>query len=183
MNVFVLCSGRCGSQTFALACKSISNFTSGLETRANLFGPNRFDYPNQHIEVDNRLSWFLGSLHKKYKNKDVFYVHLKRNYKKVANSFLKRWEIPNKLSIIRAFANGIIMEGKDYNDKEKQQISDFFVETVNNNIEEFIKDKNHMTVNLQDNGKTFKEFLQIIEATGNIDDSLKIWRNVHNASM
>ena len=182
MNVFVLCSGRCGSKTFALACKPISNFTCGHETRANLFGDKRFIYPDQHIEVDNRLSWLLGSLHKSCKDKNVFYVHLKRNHQEVANSFLKRLSSHNNSSIINAFANGILMQNKSFIAQEKKEISDFFVKTVNENIEEFLIGKNHMIVNLQDNGETFKKFLQNINAVGDIEKSLKIWNSVHNAS-
>ena len=45
MNVFASCSGRCVPKTFALVSKPISNFTSGLETRANFI-----DYINFYAE-------------------------------------------------------------------------------------------------------------------------------------
>jgi hypothetical protein len=57
VNVFVLGRGRCGSTTFIRAYKHISNFTSGHETRARLLGEARLNYPDHHIEADNRLSW------------------------------------------------------------------------------------------------------------------------------
>ena len=56
MNVFVLCTGRCGSTTFACACRHIENYTAAHESRSHLAGPERFAYPEDHIEVDNRLS-------------------------------------------------------------------------------------------------------------------------------
>lgn len=56
MNVFVLNSGRCGSTTFIAACRHITNYSSGHESRATLIGEERLAYPTQHIEADNRLS-------------------------------------------------------------------------------------------------------------------------------
>ncbi len=62
MNVFVLGTGRCGTTTFMKACRHVTNCTSGHETRVNHVGPERLSYPSNHIEADNRLSWFLGRL-------------------------------------------------------------------------------------------------------------------------
>ena len=87
MNVFVLSTGRAGSKTFVLACEYLSNFTAGHETRADQIGSSRFEYPINHIEADNRLTWHLGLLGRKYDGRDVFYVHLKRDPEKIAESF------------------------------------------------------------------------------------------------
>jgi len=113
MNVFVLCTGRCGSMTFSEACKHIKNYTSSHESKNHLFGKERLNYPNNHIEVDNRLSWFLGSMDKKYGN-DAYYVHLKRDTLNVAKSYLERWEF----GITKSYHNGIILgidNNSDYN--------------------------------------------------------------------
>ncbi len=64
--------------TFIQACKHISNFSSSHESRCGLLAEARLDYPENHIEADDRLSWFLGRLDKQYGN-SAFYVHLKRN--------------------------------------------------------------------------------------------------------
>ena len=74
-NVFVLCTGRCGSTTFVQACQHIENYTASHESKISLLGDQRLEYSQNHIEVDNRLSWFLGSLDKKYGD-NAFYVHL-----------------------------------------------------------------------------------------------------------
>ncbi|WJI25223.1 hypothetical protein RHP47_05945 [Thermosynechococcus sp. QKsg1] len=50
MNVFVLCTGRCGSVTFAKACTFITNFSSAHESRTFLLGEARLAYPDRHIE-------------------------------------------------------------------------------------------------------------------------------------
>jgi ferritin-like protein len=52
--------------TFIRACRHITNYTAGHETRSTLLGEDRIAYPRQHIEADNRLSWMLGKLGKKY---------------------------------------------------------------------------------------------------------------------
>ena len=68
MNIFVLSIGRCGTETFT----HISNYTVAHESRrpklntGNTFIRHSFDYEDNHIEVDNRLSCFLGTLDKKY---------------------------------------------------------------------------------------------------------------------
>ncbi len=90
-NVFILCTGRCGSSTFIRACKHITNYTASHESRISKGGYNRLQYPAHHIEADNRLSWFLGRLENKYGD-DAFYVHLKRNIKDTAASLLRRYD-------------------------------------------------------------------------------------------
>ena len=47
-----------------------------------MIGPERLDYPDQHIESDNRLAWYAGRLEKRYGD-DAFYVHLKRDRQRV----------------------------------------------------------------------------------------------------
>ena len=108
MRVFILCTGRTGSKSLIKACEHITNYTASHESRSKLIGENRFRYPDDHIEADNRLSWFLGTLDKKY-GKEAFYVHLKRDKTKVIDSFSQRWT--NQGSILKAFSEGILMQG------------------------------------------------------------------------
>ena len=103
MRVFVLCTGRCGSVTFATACNHITNFTSGNETTWGHVGLNHLAYAQNHIEVDNRLSWMLGSLEQQFAE-DTFFVHLTRNPELVALSHARRWG----RGIIRGYSEGIL---------------------------------------------------------------------------
>ena len=59
-RVFVLCTGRCGSTTFARAAAHATNFTAKHESRTYKLGAQRLAYPDNHIEVDNRLAWWRG---------------------------------------------------------------------------------------------------------------------------
>ena len=54
----------------------MTNFTAGHETRTNRLGAARLDYPDRHIEADNRLSFFLGKLNARWGD-DAHYVHLR----------------------------------------------------------------------------------------------------------
>ena len=116
MNVFVLCSGRCGSKAFIEACSHITNWTSGHETQSNFVGQppinhttqesgwknyrysldanhNRVDYPDNHIEADCRLTWFLGLLDETHGD-NALYVNLTRNRFRCAMSWTGRWKNP-----------------------------------------------------------------------------------------
>lgn len=68
MNIFILSTGRCGSTTFIQSCQHITNFSSAHESNIHKIGTDRIVYPQNHIESDNRLSWFLGRLEEHYKD-------------------------------------------------------------------------------------------------------------------
>jgi len=90
MRVFVVGTGRCGTRTFAMACKHITNFTSAHESHARKFIGN-LDYPDNHIEVDGHLSFGLPLLVQKYPpGPDTFYVHLLRERESCVASFSRR---------------------------------------------------------------------------------------------
>ena len=166
MNVFILCTGRSGSVTFIRACQHITNYTAGHETRSTLLGEDRVAYPDQHIEADNRLSWMLGKLGKKY-GKDAFYVHLRRDVEATAASFNRRWGRPK--SIIDAYAEGILMRPRE----QSLELCQDYIETVHENLSYFLKDKpNKLTIELEDIKTGYKTFWDSIGAEGNLDKAL-----------
>ena len=176
MNVFILCTGRCGSTTFIEACRHITNFTAEHESRARMIGDERLNYPPQHIEADNRLSWFLGRLDRKYGD-SACYVHLKRNDRKTAQSLLNRFDA----GIMRAYAAGILMR-KDAHHEPIDVCLDY-CETVNANIEAFLKDKsNTLTVTLEHAKEGFRAFWSQIGAQGDLEAALHEWDVCYNAS-
>ncbi len=183
MNVFILCTGRSGSTTFMRACKHLTNFTSGHETRAGQIGEERMNYPKMHIESDNRLSWFLGGLDKKYGDDDVLYIHLKRSKEKTAESYNGRWHV--KGSIIKAFTNGILMTPLSKTNKEsRMQICNDYYDAVNSNIELFLKDKsNKMTIELENIEEGFAEFWSRIPAEGDYEAAMNEFSVRHNENV
>ena len=176
MNVFVLSTGRCGSTSFVEACRHITNFTTAHESRARICGPDRLRYPVQHIEADNRLSWFLGRLDREYGDR-AFYVHLKRDDRKTADSLLNRYHG----GIMRAYSAGILMRKNSRHDRLAVCLD--YCDTINSNIECFLKDKSHtLTMTLENAKADFRVFWQQVGARGNLEAALAEWDVRHNPS-
>lgn len=179
MNVFVLCTPRSSSYTFAKACTYISNYRVAHESNSGLLGKKRVVYPENHIEVDNRLAWFLGYLDELYGD-NAFYVHLIRNKQKTAISINKRWNLP--ASIINAYGRAILVRGDSQLENDLEVCEDYY-ETVTKNIQLFLKDKSHKIVFKVENAQeNFREFWQKIGAKGNLELALETWDRKHNAS-
>ena len=161
-NVFVLCTGRCGSVTLSKACSYISNYSSGHETRIK--NVDRIDFPDGHIEIDNRLIWFFGELGEKYPN--ALYIHLKRNSEDVSRSIHGR-------TVHDAFSKLMLR-------KMSVETSECYVRTVNSNISYFLKDKKHITLELEN--LDFKKFWDFIGAEGDYQSALREFDTKYNKS-
>ncbi|MGO2101962.1 MAG: hypothetical protein ACTH3E_02840 [Psychroflexus halocasei] len=181
MNVFVLCTGRTGSVSFIKACQHIENFTADHESRSHFNGKERFDFPDQHIEADNRLSWDLGRLDKHF-GKDAFYVHLTRDHNKVAESYAKRVYYPN--NIVKAYCDGIKKNPTEKLSKEEiYKYSLDMVMNIESSIEFFLKDKpNQIKIDIDAIHTEFPEFWTDIKAKGNMKLAVKTLNKRHNIS-
>lgn len=176
MNIFVLSTGRCGSMTFSQACQHITNYTSAHESRLPFIGENRLAYPDNHIESDNRLCWLLGRLEQKYGD-DAFYVYLTRDKQKVAESYARR----NEFGIMKAYREGILLGGED--SQSELDIALDYIDTIENNIKHFLKDKtNTMQFQLENAKHDFEVFWEGIYAEGNLKNALKEWDIKYNPS-
>lgn len=71
MRVFVTGTGRCGSTTFAMACRHVSNYGSGHETVSP-----RLEYPDPWIEVSPHIRCAIPYLARRYPG--ARWVHLVR---------------------------------------------------------------------------------------------------------
>lgn len=180
MRVFVLGTGRCGTTTFAEACAHFTNFTSAHESRSRFVGEERFAYPNDHIEVDNRLSWMLGSLADRFDGTDVFYVHLRRDASEVVRSFARRWDDGNRASIIRAFAHGIIQRRPDWPTDDIERVCRFYVEVVTANVSAFLATRPSMEMWLPYLRADFPDFMERIGAIGRLEAIRSTLSEVHN---
>ena len=181
MNVFILCTGRCGSMSISQACKELYNYTSGHETRITKLGDERINFPENHIEADNRLAWFLGSLDKKYGN-DAFYVHMTRDTNKTAQSYNNRWQQVG--SIVKAYTQGILITPyQKINPSERIKYCLDYCETIDENIKHFLKDKDmKCTISLESLEEDFLKFWDLIGAKGNQKKALLALNERHNAS-
>jgi hypothetical protein len=176
MNIFVLNTGRCSSTTFIYACSHITNYSCAHESRSGMLGEDRLDYPKNHIEADNRLSWFLGRLDKKYGD-DALYIHLKRNKNDTSRSYAKRFWY----GIMKAYKNGILMGAPKKIDFMSVALD--YYETVNSNIDLFLKDKSKkITINLENIDEGFLEFWNLINAQGDLGAALAEFNTRYNAT-
>jgi hypothetical protein len=176
MNVFVLNTGRCGSTTFAAACAHVTNFTVAHESRVGALGAARFDYPRRHIEVDNRLSWFLGRLEQRW-GQEAFYVHLTRDVEATARSFSARYS----RGIMLAYRTAILPRLPK--DAEPLAVARDYCETVNRNIERFLADKPHaMRIELETAARDFPAFWSWIGAEGDLAAAVAEFGVKHNAA-
>ena len=178
MNVFVLCTGRCGSKTFVEACKHIRNFTSAHESRVGVAGPGRVQFPADHIEADNRLTWFLGRLEEAHGD-DAFYVHLTRDRMQTANSFNKRLQ-PGL--IMYAYTHGILLKLPPETDPLDLCLD--YCDTVTSNINVFLKSKTRkMDFRLETAKEDFRIFWERIGAQGDLSAALAEWDRSNNHSV
>lgn len=177
MNVFVLCTGRCGSVTFTRACHFIRNFSSAHESRTALLGVDRFAYPDNHIEADNRLSWLLGRLEAHYGD-DASYVHLTRDRYAVAKSYAGRYH----QGIMQAYrGKGIIMSLPE--NSEPFQVALDYCHTVDSNIKAFLRGKSRvLDFKLENADKDFPRFCDFIGAEVDLPAALMEFQVRHNAT-
>lgn len=177
MNVFVLCTGRCGSTTFIRACEHIGNYTALHESRTGLLGDDRLAYAGHHIEADNRLTWLLGRLDRAYGN-EAFYVHLQRNERAVAASFVKRMG----RGIMRAYGrSGVLMQLPE--EADPMAVALDYCRTVTTNIEIFLRDKPcRMAFRLETAHLDFPDFCNHIGADVDMSAALAEFDIRHNAS-
>ena len=176
MNIFILNSGRCGSTTFIKACQHITNYTSAHESLLTETGATRFNYADNHIEADNRLSWFLGRLDETFGD-NAYYVHLSRNPDETANSFSNRINF----GILKAYEQGVLMH--EEHKLSANEIATDYIQTVESNIKHFLKDKsNTMDVSLETIKTDFTDFWNSINAQGDLAKALKELDINYNAS-
>jgi len=172
-NVFILCCGRCGSLTFSMACSHINNYTSGHETKTGVIGKDRIFYKNNHIEIDNRLCWFLNRIDNCYNN-NPFYVHLIRNKEDCVRSLKKG---PRR--IILAYAE-ILQRNKG----SAEELSFDYYDLINENISKFLENKtNKMIFKLENAKNDFIKFWNNIKAEGDLDKSLNEWDVKYNETI
>lgn len=161
--------------SFYKACEYITNYSCAHESRVSCVGEHRLDYPDNHIEIDNRLSWFLGRLDTSYGDK-AMYVYLKRNGNEVVNSFGKR----QNFGIMKAYRDGIYMDVAG--DIAPVDIAQDYLKTIDENILLFLKDKPYIEVNLENIHDDFQRFWHSIRAQGDLQKALQTFDTHYNAS-
>lgn len=200
MRIFVLTTGRSGSTTFSRACGHFNNYTAGHESRWNTEIPRRLDYPDNHIEVDNRLCWFLGTLAVRYP--DAHYVHLTRPVDEVADSYAQRWgpdpvpllpwsvltrlsrgirEKHPRVSMANAFGYAIYGKTSPWPSAQRVAVCRMMVEAIEANVVEFLRHRPSTKIELAKASDQFPAFAKFIGAEGDIDGAVAEFAHRHNA--
>jgi hypothetical protein len=176
VNVFILSAGRSGSETFARACAHMTNYTSAHESRSGLLGEAHFDYPDSHVESDNRLAWLLGRLDQRFGDR-AFYVHLTRETARVAESWARR----SHTGMMNAYRHAILWHCPK--DATPLEVALDYCDTVEENIRLFLRDKSHwMPLRLEEGRERFPEFWRRIGAEGDLEAALAEFDIRHNAA-
>jgi len=180
-NVFVLCTGRCGSVTLSKACRHIKNWTAGHETRVHVLGPDRLNYGARHIEVDNRLAWFLGRLDAVYGER-AGYIWLQRDLDATARSYARR----RGTGLMKAYEDCIHFGDPAARTRNAFEIAFDLVWTVSFNIEHFLRsvpDERKRFLQLERAGEDFPRIWEWLEAEGDFQKALAEWKTTYNASL
>jgi hypothetical protein len=131
-----------------------------------MLGDDRVEFPDRHIEIGNRLPWFLGRLDERF-GQEAFYVHLQRDPAAVARSYAGRLKGAPNSGIIAAYASQIARQ-QDWAERDDVlPICEDYVRTVAENIRLFLKDKPHqMDFWLENAATDWPRFWQAIAAEG-----------------
>lgn len=162
--------------TFARACSHFLNYTVGHESRKGWLAAGRFPYPDNHIEVDNRLSWMIGRLVEAHP--DSVYVHLTRNQHATAESYASRTQTNRQ--IMRAYHDGILMVPSDQ-PRRPLSVAHDMIGTVNSNIRLALRDlRRTFEIQIENPDLKFYELADLIGADGDIRSALAEFRTCYN---
>lgn len=160
MNVFLISPGRTATTTLAEALKNLSGFTSEHESRCSYLGDERINFPENHIECDNRLTWFLPRLTKKYGANSIL-IKVVRDKTAIAKSYNKRW---SRIKIMKAYSQGILMRGLAENNLD---VCVDYVNNVYEQIDYFSKDWKHViTLDLNSPDEGLNELFKLLNVDG-----------------
>lgn len=178
-NVFVLCTGRCGSMTLSRAAAQLSNWSAGHESRTHLTGAARLAYPPRHVEVDNRLVWLLGRLERDWGDAAA-YVHLTRDPEATAQSFVRR----RHQGILKGYREAILARSARRNPGALPiDFARDYVDTATENIRHFLRDKSHvLPMRLESLSEDWPRFCDWIGAEGDLQAAATEIATRHNTS-
>ena len=176
MNIFVLSTGRAGSTTFSKACAHLDNYTVSHGCKFTNACDLTFNYPDNHIAVDNRFVDHLNTLNNLYQ-KDVLYIILHRNLKEQAES-LKKLDEKNKYLSLDSCEG--VLSYEDYLIKQDEKIADFLY--TNYELPYRYKvEHNFLDFNLSLAKDNFDYFWHLINGKGNLTEALDEWDIKYNA--
>jgi len=172
LNVFILSPGRTATTTLAHAFDCVEGYSSLHQCRCRRLGEGRVDYPESHIECDNRLTWFLPRLTKKYGANGILVV-VDRDRSKTAASYNRRWE---RINIMKAYSQGILM--RKFEDNTYDVCVDY-VSNVYEQLDYFSSDwKYVINLQLESPDAGVSEILSVLKREEHKQEVLSVLSNV-----
>jgi len=169
MQCFCLCTGRCGSLTLVQAFRHATNYTAAHESgRANHYA---LEYPDDHIEVDNRLSWFVGSLAVRFP--EARWIWLRRDPAAAAASYARRRH-STAIKAINAICQGHL--------KGRAELAQKLIRTMEENIAEFLRFRPHDVCRIERAKKDFPPIWRSLGCTGDLAAAVAEFDHRYNAS-
>jgi hypothetical protein len=173
MRIFVIGTGRCGTVTFSKACQHITNYTSGHETTGRLPIKEKLTYPDNHIEIDPSLSYFIPLLREKYP--DALFVHLQRERESCVDSLMKRQSL-------YSYAGFHLRAHHTECSKNMRLIAEIYYDNTNELIKKILNE-NRIFIPLEMIDICFSlDFWVVIEAEGNKEKALSELEIKYNKS-
>jgi len=164
MQVFVTGTGRCGSVCFSHACRHITNFSSGHETKAvDLI------YCDNHIEVNTQLWIVIPKLVEMYPN--AKWVHLVRDNSTCVPSIAAL----DHGEVAAAFAKlfGTIITGSGF--FSAMRLYEAATQNIRANLSSLVSAGNKIEVSLENAKEGWADFWEMIDANGDFNESLRCW--------
>ena len=161
MRVFFISPGRTATTTLAQAFSSCVSWTSAHESNTKKRYADRCLYAQKHVEADNRLVFFLPRLTELYAASEMLVI-VRRDRKKIANSYRKRWW---KFNLPKIYVFGILM--RSFAESEDELIDDM-VDWIYDTIFYHAKNWNNVVVldieQPQEGFAKIFEYMQLSEA-------------------
>lgn len=172
MRAFILGPGRCGTLTIAEAFRHATNYTVGHESRWHLQPADRWNYPDQHIEVDNRLCWMTGTLHRRYP--DATYAHLVRDPEANADSLARvLWPRGTRASRGKLMSGIQGILGRTARaDSEAIDYARNHVELTNDNARLLLETHDGITIHIENPHAAFTALWEQLDCEGDLDAAL-----------
>jgi len=131
-------------------------------------GADRIAYADNHIECDNRLTWFLPRLTKRYGDSSVLVI-VERARQKTAASYNRRWE---RINIMKAYSQGILMRGLHDNTYE---VCEDYVENVYEQLEFFSHSWKHVVhLQLEEPSEGVDKVLSLLDKSSHKQEVLEV---------
>lgn len=191
MRVFVVGTGRSGTSTLYSAFSRVANYSCLQESRSHRTGPERITFPDAHIEVDCRLTFYLGLLRETYP--DALYINAVRDPQAVALSYAQRMSdaqsplmflarrLRSTPSLSDAHAHHIVKGNWRLGPDQRLKAMLDMVAAVNANIRAATSTARYLEVDIDDPDEAFRLAWQSMGAEGDLDGALQELRTAHNA--